>query len=265
MITMKQSYEIEYDGTHNVCRMEIYADTAADLTGLDNLDGVYFLAGSSAYDISTGDTYMMNTSGTWILQPSANQFENVYKKTEVDNIVSDINADIADNENDISKLHSAVNEILLSGGKNKLQITATDRTHNGVTFTVNADGTITANGTATANAYIPIANIPAQGGLFDGAHMMSGSPPGGSRQSYAMYAALSNYARYDYGSGVSLIPTELTGSIGIVIMVYAGYTAENVIFKPMISTFSDWDISTDFAPYCPTLAELYALVKSYHP
>lgn len=26
-----------------------------------------------------------------------------------------------------------------------------------------------------------------------------------------------------------------------------------------------WDISPTYTPYCPTLAELYALVKSYHP
>lgn len=89
MITMKQSYEIEYDGTHNVCRMDIYADTAADLTGLDNLDGVYFLAGSEAYDIATGDKYMMNSSGTWILQPSNNAWQNVYTKTQIDTMLTD--------------------------------------------------------------------------------------------------------------------------------------------------------------------------------
>lgn len=96
MITMKQSYEIEYDGTHNVCRMEIYADTAADLSGLDNLDGVYFLAGSEAYVIATGDKYMMNSSGAWILQPSANRFENVYTKSEIDSMITDIDTDISD-------------------------------------------------------------------------------------------------------------------------------------------------------------------------
>ena len=37
-------------------------------------------------------------------------------------------------------------------GKNKLPITATTQTINGVTFTVNNDGTVTANGTATADA-----------------------------------------------------------------------------------------------------------------
>ena len=263
--TLKAAHDIENDGSHNVAICEIFVDTAADLAGLDHLEDVYFLQGSEATDIDTGDKYLMKSNGTWQKQPSGSAFENVYTKSEVDSIVSDINLDIIDAENDISKIHNAVNELLLNGGKNKLQITATDRVHNGITFTVNADGTVTANGTATANAYIQIAAVPAQGGLFDGAHMLSGSPPGGSRQSYAMYAELSDYARYDYGSGVSLIPTELTGSINIIIMIYSGYTADNVIFKPMISTFADWNISTEFAPYCPTLAELYALVKSYHP
>lgn len=264
-IVVRDSGDIYFDGTNNVSVMSIFVDSASDLQGLVQYEDIYFQLGSDALDVSTGDKYRMKSNGTWILQPSDNVWQNVYTKTEIDSEIARIDSDIIGVEGDMSKLHSALNEMLNSSGKNKLQISEQTRTHNGVTFVVNSDGTVTANGTASGNAYIQIAGIPAQGGLFDGKHMLSGCPEGGSRQSYAMYAALSNYARYDYGSGVSLISTELTGNIGLVIMIYSGYTADNVVFKPMICTFADWDISTDYAPYCPTLYELYQLVKSYHP
>ena len=45
-------------------------------------------------------------------------------------------------------------------GSNLLKITATNETKNGVTFTVNNDGTITANGTASANITYYIAQKP---------------------------------------------------------------------------------------------------------
>lgn len=264
MISMKQSYEIEYDGTHNVCRMDIYADTAADLSGLDNLDGVYFLSGSTAYDISTGDLYMMNSSGTWILQPSANQFQNVYTKSEIDDIVSDINADIADAENDISELQNGISFVIDTGGKNRVQPTATSQTVNGIDWTVNADGTISATGTATANSYITI-QVLAADSVFDGSYYLSGCPAGGGNSSYALYVARGSYTKYDYGNGVVLSQSTDGLNKNLLAIVYSGQTVNNLIFRPMICKKSLYDISPDFAPYCPTLAELYALVKSYHP
>lgn len=159
------------------------------------------------------------------------------------------------------KTDEAVIQQINSGAKNRLKLTASSRTHNGITFTVGDDGTVTASGTATANAYIQVASIPADGELFDGSYRLCGCPEGGSRQSYAQYAALSSYARYDYGESVSLIPTEgLTGGVGIIIMIYSGYTADNVIFKPMVCKAVDYLMSPEHAPYCPTMPELYQMI-----
>lgn len=88
MISLKQSYEIEYDGTENTARFDLFADTASDLTGLTHFDDIKLLQGSDTLDISTGDHYILQSSGTWIKQPSANAFENVYTKSEIDSMIS---------------------------------------------------------------------------------------------------------------------------------------------------------------------------------
>ena len=94
-VSLKQSYDIEYNGTANVSRMDLFVDTAADLTGLTTFDSITLLQGSTAEDISTGDVYMMQSDGTWVKQPSSNQFANCYTKTEVDDIVIEIGDDLA--------------------------------------------------------------------------------------------------------------------------------------------------------------------------
>jgi hypothetical protein len=84
MIGLKNSYEIAYNGTENECRFELYADTAADLQGVTHFDGIKIQMGSECTDISTGDKYLLNGSGVWVLQPSENMWVNVYTKEQVD-------------------------------------------------------------------------------------------------------------------------------------------------------------------------------------
>lgn len=90
--TLRAAHDIENDGSHNVAICEIFADTAADLAGLDHLEDVYFLQGSEATDIDTGDKYLMQSNGTWKKQPTGSAFENVYTKTEMDAIINQIEA-----------------------------------------------------------------------------------------------------------------------------------------------------------------------------
>ena len=253
MITMKQSYEIEYDGTHNVCRMEIFVDTASDLSGLDNLDGVYFLAGSTAYDISTGDLYMMNSSGTWILQPSANQFENVYTKSETDAIVNRIDSDITDAENDISDLHLALTDIVNSGGKNKMQVVSGQSVP------------------PTRWINIPVVIAAGVYRVFFG-DLQSDDTDSNLCQACFLDSAnvqVSNWLTFSRGTDVSAQAT-ITGETAILRLYpsdsYAHSQNDTVTFdRAMICDKALWDISPTYTPYCPTLAELYALVKSYHP
>lgn len=84
MLSLKHSDDIAYNGVTNVARMDLYADTAADLTGVTSFDSITLLGGSTALDIATGDHYIMQSGGTWILQPSQAAFSNVYTKAEID-------------------------------------------------------------------------------------------------------------------------------------------------------------------------------------
>lgn len=111
---LKLSYDIEYDGTYNACRMDLYVDTAADLAGLAFFDGIKLLPGSSAQDIATGDLYILNGSGSWIKQPS-----------------SDININIPDYdqlENDVEQLQNDTSDI-------SDRVTAIETTKAGLKFT----------------------------------------------------------------------------------------------------------------------------------
>ena len=67
-----------------------------------------------------------------------------------------------------------------STGKNLLKNIATSQTINGITFTVNDDGTVLVNGTATAMAQINLVGTRQQ--LSKGKYIVSGCPTGGNNK-----------------------------------------------------------------------------------
>ena len=91
MISLKQSYEIEYDGTENCARMDLFADSAADLTGLTHYDNIKLLQGSDALDISTGYHWIMQSGGSWIRQPASGGGGggDTYTREEIDEFLAD--------------------------------------------------------------------------------------------------------------------------------------------------------------------------------
>lgn len=128
------------------------------------------------------------------------------------------------------------------GGKNLLNNTATTQTLEGVTFTVNSDGIVTANGTASADAILIIDRpvLPA------GEYIASGCPAYGDASSrHSIYFGLSN--AFDYGIGHRFTLTKETQLDYVRIIIRNGYTASNLVFKPMIRLASDTDAS--YAPY----------------
>lgn len=76
--------------------MDLFADTAADLTGVTTFDSIVLLAGSSALDISTGDLYRMQSDGTWVLQPSSDITINVPDYDALENDVQQLQSDTSD-------------------------------------------------------------------------------------------------------------------------------------------------------------------------
>lgn len=228
----------------------IIADDAASLPA-DTTDMVYVM-GSKALTIDTGDNYIKNSSGNWVLQPSNNAWQNVYTKTEIDDIVADIN--VLDSKQTLALVH-LINE----GGKNRVNPTVTTQTVSGITWTVNSDGTITANGTATANSYVTIQVLPSDY-VFDGNYFLCGCPSGGGSNSYALYVARGSYTKYDYGDGVVLSSSTDGLNKNLIAIVYSGQTVTDLVFKPMICKKVYWDITQKYVPYCPTLPELYAMM-----
>lgn len=170
-------------------------------------------------------------------------------------------------------LKNALTTQINSGGKNALQFDVLSAgSVNGLTFTINSDFSVTVSGTQTNpnNASFAFLRLGSDtpyyiDDLCNGNYFLSGCPSGGSDSTYRMYAAKGSYVEYDYGSGVLLETTAETG-IQLVIWIAPNYTIDTPLtFYPMIDLKTDHDISPTYVPYCPTLAELYALVRSYHP
>lgn len=129
------------------------------------------------------------------------------------------------------------------GAKNLLPNNATSQTVDGVTFTVNSDGSVTADGTATKNIYFHIAdNVN-----FDQEVILSGGI-----SNYAMLVAYdgSRYY-YDVGSGVTLSKGNYSY---IMILINENRTLSNTKFYPMVRPASVADGT--YVPYAKTNKEL---------
>lgn len=124
------------------------------------------------------------------------------------------------------------------------------KTINGITFTVNEDGTITANGTATKNTYLVLQkNIPLQ---LNTAYTLSGTPAGGSSSTYCLYminSGVTDWAAgniYNQSTKVTFTPIKSSGQegYGVSLVVYSGTVCDDVVFSPQIE---EGDTATAYA------------------
>jgi hypothetical protein len=129
--------------------------------------------------------------------------------------------------------------------KNLLEITAPSKTSNGITFTVNNDGSVTANGTSTAVAVIDVnTNIY----LPNGEYILSGCPKGGSADTYyiAVNGGSAAVNTSDKGDGTSFSINDYTLD-RVRVWINRGQTVNNLTFYPMIRKA---DITDDtYEPY----------------
>ncbi len=116
------------------------------------------------------------------------------------------------------------------------------QTVNGVTFTNNVDGTITANGTSNAEARLDFVSHSGTTLLFSGLDassklMFSGCPAGGSNSTYGIQNTWVRSDFTDNGNGgiTNTTNTKYDGyyRFGYAIVIRQGYTANNLVFKPM--------------------------------
>ena len=137
-------------------------------------------------------------------------------------------------------------------GKNLLQNNATSKTINGVTFTVNGDGSVTCNGTAIATTFFIInSSINVEEGCI-----INGCPD--VNYDGILLRITNNATNYyveDKGHG-TIIDSMASGNTKILIRVPASYTCDSLTFYPMIRRA---DIEDDtYEPYhAPVTTPIY--------
>ena len=126
--------------------------------------------------------------------------------------------------------------VVKSCGKNILRNTLESQTVNNVSVTVNEDKTVKVNGTASVNTGFSVTTY-----LNKGKYIATGCPAGGSYTTYALLVqpldatntAITTY--WDIGNGVVFDINEDNTKVWLyTARLYAGYTANNLLFKPMI-------------------------------
>lgn len=141
-------------------------------------------------------------------------------------------------------------------GKNLLPITEISRTLNGITVTVNEDGSITCDGTATATAEIKI-NLGFL--LSAGNYRLTGCPSGGGMASYYLRAwyksSGSTVWLNDTGEGFNFTLTDVATMLSSIV-IKPGQVLDNLTFYPMIRK-ADMEDDT-YEPYhAPVTTPIY--------
>lgn len=132
---------------------------------------------------------------------------------------------------------------------NLLENKATTQTINGVTFTVNKDGSVMANGTTTTSITFKINNDIVPKNISN--LILSGCPNNGSNTTYDLKIELYKNnvwtkALYDFGNGVDTGDLSEYTSCMISITIRKDYNANNLIFKPKLEKGTK---ATPYSPY----------------
>lgn len=161
-------------------------------------------------------------------------------------------------------------ELVDGGGKNLLKVGAvgvsniygTTYENNGVTYTLNSDGTVSLSGTASEESHTNLrlsnGSVLTIDDFCNGNYVLSGCPSGG-RGVFNLRARTADnaYILFDIGSGVTLTNRGAYSGIFISIFVQGGKDCTGLTFSPMICTAAAWKISQSFQPYRPSWQEMY--------
>ena len=149
-----------------------------------------------------------------------------------------------------------MNNIL--GAKNLLPNKATTQVVNGITYTVNEDGSITADGTATSDASLYLAGVQSFGlyNLKKGQYILSDGNNGYSNEIYMqIHKYESPYTSYG-GTRYGAKTFTLSEDVNVVVRIFIanGVTVSNLTFKPMLRPASIKDES--YVPFVMTNKQL---------
>ncbi len=113
--------------------------------------------------------------------------------------------------------------------KNVLQNTSPSRTFGNLTAVVQEDGTVVLNGTPSITAFMDIStSIYVESGMI-----FNGCPTGGSASTYCLRVTKLSNDSYANQTGNDLVFSS-SENYKISIRINAGYTCDNLVFKPMI-------------------------------
>lgn len=139
----------------------------------------------------------------------------------------------ADGENIVDGVQTTVKEIrgktVATENLIPYPYAETTKTANGVTFTVNSDGSVTVNGTATSDADFMLLRGPIQS--YSESYFLSGCPTGGSDMTY--YISEGFTTSKDTGNGV--VFNNLPSDQAWRIVIKSGTTVNNLVFRPMLN------------------------------
>ena len=146
-------------------------------------------------------------------------------------------------------LKNASFEKIVSTGRNLIPFPYYSKSGviNGITYKVNSDGSILVNGTATANSsFVLVSNIFPTRLNKSKKYVLSGCPAGGGFESYRIFIQNTTYQQgySDVGNGVPFT-AEYTDYY-IFIIIWEGFTVNNLVFKPMLQFGT---IATAYEPY----------------
>lgn len=178
------------------------------------------------------------------------------KKTTVTGREAELASEIETLGETVDSLNEAfTNQSFANGAVNLLPNKGTTQTLNGVTFTVNNDGTINANGTATQEFdfyFVPRSTGADKTSVPKGSYKLTGCPSGASNYSLKLTHTVNNVGEiigYDTGNGLTFSLLTEGDALGCAIHLGNGAVLSNVTFKPMI-TLADMPDS-DYAHYVP--------------
>ena len=153
--------------------------------------------------------------------------------------------------NPVQDLHGYDNPWPAGGGKNLLKPTLTTTTEGNVTFTVDQQGIVTANSSGAASSTVAIVygEISVTNGT---AYTINGLQSNGSNTTFSMQLMRAGLVIGTIEGAYLPYTATADETLYLRLVVRSGYTASNLVFKPMIRLSSITD--TNFAPYsnlCP--------------
>lgn len=94
----------------------------------------------------------------------------------------------------------------------------------------------------------------------DKTYVLSGCPGNGNIRLFLVNSS-TQFVAQQWGDEIEYTP-ESSGDYRLIVYMYSGVNVQNFEIKPMICTKSAWDISHKFVPYCPSMAEMYAMIQA---